>query len=131
MYTSDLVKFWVELYTILLILGEIWSKGSNLTSLRLVDIFTEINAEALNIKSYQPRQKHGRGSAEAKCIFILLPRHFICRAKNAEIRGLWLDAIRLDFSCETQIILIEMVYIKINKIHTHTKQLENDNTGKG
>ena len=24
-----------------------------------------------------------------------------------------------------------MVYIKINKIHTHTKQLENDNTGKG
>ena len=58
---------------ILLILGEIWSKASNLTSLLLVDAFAEavqVNAEALNIKSYQPLQKHCRGSAEAKCIFI-------------------------------------------------------------
>ena len=31
-----------------------------------------------------------------------------------------LDAIRLDFSCETQKILIEMVYI--SKTHTHTQQ---------
>ena len=73
MYTSDLVKFRIELYAILLILGEIWSKGSNLTSLLLIDVFGEVaqvNAEALNIKSYQPRQKHCRGNAEAKCFFI-------------------------------------------------------------
>ena len=73
MYTSDLVKFCIELYTILLILSEIWSKGSSLTSLLLIAVFAEVaqvNAEALNIKSYQPQQKHCRGSAEAKCIFI-------------------------------------------------------------
>ena len=60
------------MYTILLILGEIWSKGSNLTSLLLIDVFAEVaqvNAEALNIKSYQPRQKHCRGNAEEKCVF--------------------------------------------------------------
>ena len=70
---------------ILLILGKIWSKGSNLTSLPLVNVFAEVpevNTEALNIKSYQPRQKHCRGSAEAECIFIKLPRHFICRGKK-------------------------------------------------
>ena len=73
MYTSDFVKFRMELYTILLILGEILSKGSNLTSLLLIDVFSEVaqvNADALNVKSYQSRQKHWRGSAEAKCIFI-------------------------------------------------------------
>ena len=61
------------MYTLLLILGEIWSKGSNLTSLLLIDGFAEVahvNAEPLNIKSYQPRQKHCRRNAEAKCIFI-------------------------------------------------------------
>ena len=55
---------------ILLILGEIWSKGSNLTSLLLVDVFAvvaQVNAEALNIKPYQPWQKRCQGSAEAKC----------------------------------------------------------------
>ena len=85
MYTSDLLKVLIELYTILLILGEIWSKGSNLTSLLLIDVFAEVaevNAEALNIKFYQPWQKHCGGSAEAKCIFILSPRHFICRGKK-------------------------------------------------
>ena len=30
----------------------------------------EVNAETLNIKFYQPRQKHRRGSAKAKCVFI-------------------------------------------------------------
>ena len=38
-----------------------WSKGSNLTSLLLIDVFAEVaevNAEALNIKSYQPRPKN-------------------------------------------------------------------------
>ena len=44
--------------------------ASNLTSLLLVDVFAEANAEALNIKSCQPRQKHCQGKAEAKCIFI-------------------------------------------------------------
>ena len=61
---------------ILLILGEIWSKWSNFTSLLLVEVFAEVaevNTEALNIKSCQSRQKHCRGKAEAK---------------NAEIRGL-------------------------------------------
>ena len=45
---------------------------NKLTSLLPVDVFAEVdqvNAEALNIKSYQPRQKHCRGSAEAKRIF--------------------------------------------------------------
>ena len=32
----------------------------------------------------------------------------------------WLDAVRLSSSCETQVILIEMVWI--NKIHTNTTQ---------
>ena len=73
MYTGDLLKFGIELYTMLLILGEIWSKVSNHTSLLLVDVFAEaarVNAEALNMKSYQPWQKHCQGSAETKCIFI-------------------------------------------------------------
>ena len=30
----------------------------------------QVNAKALNMKSYQPQQKHYQGSAEAKCIFI-------------------------------------------------------------
>ena len=44
-------------HIILLILGEIWSKGSNLTNLLLVTVFvelTEVNAEALNVKFCQP-----------------------------------------------------------------------------
>ena len=51
---------------ILLLLGEILSKESNLINLLLVEIFTEVakvNTEALNIKSGQPRQKHCRGKA--------------------------------------------------------------------
>ena len=55
---------WI-VHIILLIFVEIWSI--------LIDVFAkvaELNAEALNIKSYQPRQKHCWGSAEAKCIFI-------------------------------------------------------------
>ena len=47
---------WI-VHIILLILGEIRSKGSNLTSLLLV-VFAEVNTKALNIKSYQPWQKH-------------------------------------------------------------------------
>ena len=61
------------MHIILLILGEIWSKASNLTSLLLIDVFAkvaQVNAEALNTKSYQPRQKYYQGSSEAKCIFI-------------------------------------------------------------
>ena len=48
----------------LLILGEIWRKRCNLTSLILV-VFAEVgkvNVEVLDIKSYQPQQKHCRGS---------------------------------------------------------------------
>ena len=58
---------------ILLILGKIWSKGSNCTSLLLVEVFVvvlKVDAEALTIKSCQPRGKHYQGKAEAKCIFI-------------------------------------------------------------
>ena len=57
----------------LLIPGEIWSKGSNLTSLLLVEAFAEVakvNVETLNIKSCQPQQKHCWGKAKAKWIFI-------------------------------------------------------------
>ena len=71
---------WI-VHIILLILDEIWSKGSNLTSLFLIDVFAEVaevNTKALNIKSSQPWQKNCRGSAQAKCIFIQLPQHFIC-----------------------------------------------------
>ena len=60
-------------------------KRSNLKSLLLVEVFAEVaeaNTEALNIKPCQPRQKHCRGKAEAKCTFIELPRHFICRDKK-------------------------------------------------
>ena len=67
---------------ILLIVCEIWSKGSNVTSLLLAEVFAEVNTQALNIKSCEPRQKHCRGKAEAESIFILLPRHFICRGKK-------------------------------------------------
>ena len=67
-------------------------KGSNLKSLLLVEVFVEVaevNTEALNIKSCQPRQKHCRGKAEAKCTFIeLVTSAFYLPAKNAEIRGL-------------------------------------------
>ena len=66
----------------LLILGEIWRKRCNLTSLLLVVVFAEVgkvSVEVLNIKSYQPRQKHCRGSY----LGILF-----AAGKNAEIRGL-------------------------------------------
>ena len=60
-------------HIIILIPGEMWSKGNNCTNLLLVEVFVkvaEVDNEALNIKSFQPRRKHGRGKAEAKCIFI-------------------------------------------------------------
>ena len=63
----------IIVHIILLILGKIWSKGSNFTSLLLVKVFAEVaevNTEALNIKSCQSGQKHCRGKAKAKCIFI-------------------------------------------------------------
>ena len=80
----------MAVHIILLILGEIWSKGSNLTSLLLVAFaeVSEVNTKALNIKSCQPQQKHCRGKAEAKCIFMQLPQHLQLPHQNAEIRGL-------------------------------------------
>ena len=50
-----------------------WSEGSNLTTLVLVEVFAEfarVNVEALNIKSCQPQQKHYQEKVEIKCIFI-------------------------------------------------------------
>ena len=91
MYTSDLVKFWIELYTILLILGEIWSKGSNLTSLLFVNVFAEVaqvNAKSLNINSYQLREKHCRGSPRQNVFSYSYLGILFTAAKNAEIRGL-------------------------------------------
>ena len=75
---------WI-VHIILLILGEIWSKGGNLTGLLLANVSAEVakvNPKALNIKSYQPGAKNCRRSAKAKCIFIMLPRHFICHSKK-------------------------------------------------
>ena len=72
---------------ILLILSEIRNKGSNLTSLLLVDIFAEVaevNAEARNTKSYQPRQKYGKNVFSYCYLGILF-----AAAENAEIRGLF------------------------------------------
>ena len=43
----------------------------------------------------------------------------------------WLDAIKLDSSCETQIILIETVQINKTYEDTHTKHSEKDNTEEG
>ena len=40
---------------------QVYFNPNKLTSLLLVDVFAEVeqvNAKALNIKSYQPRQKH-------------------------------------------------------------------------
>ena len=57
----------------LLILGEIWNKGSNLASSLFVEVsaeVAEVNTKTRNIKSCQTRQKHCRGKAEVKCIFI-------------------------------------------------------------
>ena len=69
----------IIVHIILLILSEIWSKGSNLTSLLLANVFSEVaqvNAEALDIKFYQPPRKHCRGSAEVKfkgCLMAYCP----------------------------------------------------------
>ena len=64
---------WI-VHKILLIHGEIWSKVGNSTSLLLADVFAKVaqvvNAEVLNIKSYQSRQKHCRRSAEALFSYI-------------------------------------------------------------
>ena len=96
---------WI-VHIILLILGQIWSKGSNLTSLPLVNVFAEVakvNTEALNIKSYQPRRKHCRRSAEAKYIFISLPRDFICRGKkclNSRAGCLTLSCLSVILICQ-------------------------------
>ena len=52
---------------------QVYFNRRKLTSLLLVDVFAEVaqvNAEALNIKPYQPGQNNYRESAEAKCIFI-------------------------------------------------------------
>ena len=55
------------MHIILLILGEVWSKGSNHTSLLFVDVFSKVGKVNVEAKH---RQKHCRGSAEAKCIFV-------------------------------------------------------------
>ena len=82
----------IIVHIILLILCEICSKGIILTSLLLIEVFAEVakvNAEADDINSCQPWEKNCQGKAEAKCIFIWLPQHFICQQqKNAEIWGL-------------------------------------------
>ena len=75
----------IIVHIILLILGELWSKESNFTSLLLVKVFVgvaDVNTKALNIKFCRPQQKHCWGKANAKCIFIKLPWHFICHSKK-------------------------------------------------
>ena len=76
---------WI-VHIILLILGEIWSKGSNLTSLLLVDVF-------VNIKSYQDRQKDCQGSAKANCIFIITSAFYLPRQKMLKFEGCSLTCI--------------------------------------
>ena len=52
---------------------QVYFNPSKLTRLLLVDVFAEVaqvNAEALNIKPYQPRQKIYRENAEVNSIFI-------------------------------------------------------------
>ena len=79
-------------------------------SLLLVEAFAEVvnvNTEALNIKSCQPRQKHCRRKAEAKCIFIELPRHFICRGKKC-----WNSRAAIFHSWEYLLNLNYIVYLQ-------------------
>ena len=111
---------WV-VHIILLILGEIWSKRSNLTSLLVVDIFVKIakvNAKALNIKSYQLQQGHCRGSAKAKSIFIKLPQHFIwCDKKCWNLRAALKVHITI-FVMAMALVWIEHGCIEIGSIGT-------------
>ena len=79
----------------LLILCETWSKRSNLTSLLIVEVSGEVakvNTKALNIKSYQPRQKHCRGKKSRQNLF---PYSYLgilfAATKNAEIRELLIN----------------------------------------
>ena len=94
MYTSDLLKVWIELYTLyLLFLVKYGVKGATLQVyfLSMFSVFAEVaqvNAEALNIKSYQPRQKHCRGSAEANLFSYGYLSILFVAAKNTEIQGL-------------------------------------------
>ena len=80
------------MHIILLILGEIWSKGSNLTSLLLVDIFVEVaeaNAKALNIKSYQPWKNIAEEVPRQNVFsYSYLGILFVAEKKNAQIQGL-------------------------------------------
>ena len=70
------------MHVILDILGEIWCKGRNLTSLILVEVFAEVakvNIEALNTKS-NPARQNVFSYSYLGILFAV--------AKNAEIRGL-------------------------------------------
>ena len=75
-------------HIILLILGEIWNKASNLTSLLLIIIFAQVNAEALNIKSCQPRQNTAEKLPRQSIFSYSYLSILFAMAKNAEIRGL-------------------------------------------
>ena len=76
---------------ILLLLGEILSKGSNLINLLLVEIFAEVaqvNTEALNIKSGQPRQKALPRKSQNKMYFhIVTSAFYLPRQKMPKFEG--------------------------------------------
>ena len=82
----------IIVHIILLILGEIWSKGSNFTSLLLVEVFAEVvevNIEAANIKSCQPRKKNIAEEKPKQNVFSYSYLGILfTAAKSAEIRRL-------------------------------------------
>ena len=87
---------WI-VHIILLVLGEMWSKASNLTSLLLVDVFAEVaqaNAESLNIKSYQPRQKTLPRKGWGKMYFhIVTSAFYLLRQKSLKFEGCWFKKV--------------------------------------
>ena len=110
---------WI-LHIILLILGEIWRE--QLYKFTLVDVLAKVakvNAEALNTKSYQPWQKHCRGSAEAQCIFISYLSILFGAVKNAEIWGLWIAGGGVQ-NVWTNILIIKFIVLRL---HFFYKQL--------
>ena len=64
-YFLFLVKFLVPFTPSLL-----YSKQASLLFFHVFAEVAQVNAEALNIKSFQSQQKHYQESAKAKCIFI-------------------------------------------------------------
>ena len=82
-------------------------------SLLLVEAFAEVvnvNTEALNIKSCQPRQKHCRRKAEAKCIFT--SAFYLPRQKMLKFEGCNFSQLRILAKPKLYCLLITLERVK-------------------